>query len=214
VAALTRARARGLAALLGFAALACASASPVAIESLPGPEPGRAVKRIAVAPPVVSPRAGIVEADATSVIGSRVVEALAGQPEIEYVTPDEVAVWLEQRGLALATDPQQLGGELARTFGADAVLYAIVHDYVSRIGGDHGATRPAAVGFDLELRLPEGTRIWAGSYREEQRSLSDDVLSLPRAAERHFTWVDAPGLAAYGARELVRSLGEERSRWR
>jgi hypothetical protein len=201
--------------LLGLAALACASASPVAIESLPGPEPGRAVKRIAVAPPVVSPRAGIVEADAISVIGSRVVEALAAHPEIEYVTPDEVALWLEQRGLSLATsDPQQLGGELARTFGADAVLYAIVHDYVSRIGGEHGATRPAVVGFDLELRLPEGTRIWAGSYREEQQSLSDDVLSLPRAAERRFTWLDAPALAAYGARELVRSLGEERSRWR
>jgi len=214
VAALTRRFARALPALLGIAVLGCASA-PVEIQRLGAPEPGHAVKRIAVAPPIVAPGARIVESDAGAVIGSRLVEALAGQPEIEYVTPGEVESSLAQRGLSLhASDPQQIGAELARTFGADAVLYATIHDYVSRIGGTRGATRPATVGFDLELRLADGTRLWAGSYREQQQALFDDLLSLPRAAERGFTWLDAPALAAYGSRELVRSLAQERRQWK
>jgi hypothetical protein len=95
----------------------------------------------------------------------------------------------------------------------DAVLFGVVHHYSSRLGGEHGATRPAYVWFDLELRTPNGARIWAGTYRENQTSLAEDLFSLPRAIQRGFVWLDAPALAAYGARELVASLAEERRRW-
>jgi pimeloyl-ACP methyl ester carboxylesterase len=203
------------AALVAGLVLACASASPLVIEELPGPGPGVRVGRIAVPPPIVDPRARAIEPDAVAVIGSRLVEALATQGELELVGPEEVATWLSQRGLALdQASPQQLGGELALAFGADAVLFGVVRRYVSRVGGPHGATQPAAVWFDLELRLPEGTPVFRGSYREEQQALSDDVLSLPRAAERGFEWLDAPGLATYGSRELVRALAEERRKWK
>jgi hypothetical protein len=201
-----------LAALL---TLACASASPLVIEELPGPGPNVRVGRIAVPPPVVDPRARAVEPDAARVIGSRLVEALAAEGELELVGPDEVGTWLSQRGLALdRASPQRLGSELAHAFGADAVLFGVVRRYVSRVGGPHGATQPAAVWFDLELRLPDGTPVFRGSYREEQQALADDLLSLPRAAERSFEWLDAPGLSAYGARELVRALAQERRKWK
>jgi hypothetical protein len=173
------------------------------------------VDRIAVPPLLVDPRARAVEPDAVEMIGSRLVEALAAQGEFAYVSPDEVEIWLSQRGLSLRdTDPKRLGAELAHAFGAEAVLFGVVRGYRSRVGGPHGALLPAAVWFDLELRLPDGTRIWAGSFREEQKSLAEDLLSLPRAVERRFVWLDAPSLAAYGARELVRALAEERRRWK
>jgi hypothetical protein len=173
------------------------------------------VNRIALAPLVVAPSARQVEPDATEMIGSRLVEALAEQGEIEYVAPDEVSRWLSQRGMSPGNaNPQQLGAELARAFGADAVLFGVVRTYSARVGGEHGATHPASVWFDLELRLPDGARIWAGSFHEDQKSLSEDLLSLPRAAERGFEWLDASSLAAYGARELVGALAQERRRWR
>ena len=212
MAALTRRVAK---ALLGVLALACASASPVSIETLPGPGPGIRVERIAVPPPLMDPRARAIEPDAVQMIGSRLVEALAAQGEIAYVAPDEVEIWLSGHGLSLRdADPQRLGGELAQAFGVDAVLFCVVRRYRSRVGGPHGAMRPAAVSFDLELRLPDGARIWAGSFREEQKSLAEDLLSLPRAWERGFEWLDAPSLAAFGARELVGVLAEERRRWK
>jgi hypothetical protein len=200
--------------------LACST--PISVEALAGPGPGHPVNRIAVAPLLVAPqveragaRAGAVEPGAAEMVGSRVVEALAEQGEIAYVAPAEVALWLERSGLSMrGDDPQRLGGELARAFGVDAILFGRVRRYLSRVGGTHGATRPASVWFDLELRLPDGTRVWAGSYREEQKSLAEDLLSLPRAAQRGFTWLDAPSLAAYGARELIAKLAQERRRWK
>lgn len=204
---------RPLAALLGALALGCASASPVTSELVPGA--GMRVNRIAVPPLLVDPHGQRVEADAAQMIGSRLVEALAAQSELSYVGPDEVEIWFSQRGLSVRdTDPQRLGGELAHAFGSDAVLFGVVHGYSSRVGGPHGATRPASVWFDLELRAADGARLWTGTYHERQESLSENLFSLPLAWERGFEWLDAPNLAAYGARELVQALIEERRRWR
>jgi hypothetical protein len=212
VAALSGSRTRA-AALLSGLLLGCAS--PVTVEESPGPGAGVRIDRIALAPLQVDPAAKEVESDAASVIGSRLVEALAAQHDVGYVSPDEVALWLDQRGLPVAdTAAQRVGGELARAFGADAVLFGVVRRYRSRVGGPHGAVRPAAVWFDVELRLPSGERIWNATYHEEQKPLSDDLFQLPRAAQRGFEWLDAPALASEGARELVRALLAERSTWR
>jgi hypothetical protein len=187
----------------------------VSIEALPGPGAGQSIGRIAVAPLVVAPGARKIEPDGPAVIASRLVQALSQRGDIDYVGPGEVEQWLSRRGLSPSrSDPQQIGGELARAFGAQAVLFGVVHHYSSRVGGARGASRPAFVWFDLELRLPDGSRIWAGSYREDQPSLSEDLLSLPRAAQRGFAWLDAPRLAEYGARELVASLAQERRKWK
>jgi len=204
---------RAAGALLGALALGCAGTSPVSSEVIPGSVVH--VERIAVSPLLVDTHARRVEPDAAEIIASRLVEALAAQSEIAYVGPDEVGLWLSQRGLSVRdSDPQRLGGELAHAFGADAVLFGVVRGYSARIGGPHGATRPAAVWFDLELRAPDGTRLWTGTYHEQQKSLSEDLLSLPLAWQRGFEWLDAPELTEYGSRELVRQLVEECRRWK
>lgn len=204
---------RAGAALLGALALGCASGSLVSTEVIPGPVVH--VARIALPPLLVDPHARRVEPDAAEMIASRLVEALAAQSEIAYVGPDEVELWLAQRGLSLRdTDPRRLGGELAHAFGADAVLFGVVRAYLARVGGPHGATHPAAVWFELELRAPDGTRLWTGSYHEQQKSLSEDLLLLPLAWERGFEWLDAPELAEYGSRQLVSKLVAECRKWK
>ena len=209
MAALTRAAV----ALLGALALGCASASLVSSEVIPGTVVR--VERIALPPLLVDTHARHVEPEAAEMIASRLVEALAAQGELAYVGPDEAALWLSQRGLSVRdSDPQRLGGELAHAFGADAVLFGVVRGYSARIGGPHGATRPATVWFELELRAPDGTRLWTGTYHEQQKSLSEDLLSLPLAWERGFEWLDASQLAEYGSRELVQALVEECRKWK
>jgi hypothetical protein len=202
-------------ALFWTVTLSCVSASPVSIEALPGPGPGTHVGRIAVVPLIADPGGRKIEPDGPEIVTTRVVEALAMRKDIDFVAPTEVETWLVRHGRpAKTSDPQTIGSELARVFGADAVLFGVVHHYSSRLGGERGATRPAFVWFDLELRVPSGARIWAGSYREDQASLTEDLLSLPRAAQRGFTWLDSPGLAQYGARELIAKLAQERRKWK
>jgi len=195
--------------------LSCAIGSPVSIERLAGPKGGTRIGRIAVVAMVAAPGARAVEPDGPAVVSARVAEALAMRGDFDFIGPDEVGPRLARRGLSLEnSDPGRIGAELVYSFGADAVLFGVVHRYSSRLGGERGATRPGFVWFDLELRTPEGTRIWAGTYRENQPSLAEDLLSLPRAIQRGFIWLDSPALAAYGARELVASLAEERRKWK
>jgi hypothetical protein len=97
---------------------------------------------------------------------------------------------------------QEVREKVTTAFSPDALLLGRVRRFDERKGGE----QPAAVGFDLELRAPDGALLWSGSYDETQRSLSEDLGSFGRASERGFRWVSADALASYGARELVRQL--------
>lgn len=215
MAALTRGAARPLPWLAGALTLSCVVGSPISIEALPGPQTGTRIARIAFVGMSAAPGARGVEAEGPGVVSARVVEAFAMRGDVDFVGPAEVGPRLSRRGLSLEkSDPRRIGAELAQVFGADAVLFGVVHHYSSRLGGKRGATRPGFVWFELELRTPGGERIWAGTYRENQPSLAEDLFSLPRAVQRGFVWLDSPALAAYGARELIASLAEERRKWR
>ncbi len=208
-------------ALLALALAACADRpDPLRVERGARPPGGLAIDSIAIAPlrsapQVDRPGAAVVDVEAGGVemVGARLVGALAAVEGLEIVPPDETGRWLRANGLADAA-PARLDAELARSFGADAVLHGRVRRYLSRIGGPRGAQRPAAVWFELELRLPDGTRLWRGSWDERQVAVSEDLFSLGRAIDRDFAWVEAPRLVGDGVRALVADLMGERRRWR
>jgi hypothetical protein len=198
-----------------------AAPQPLHVERLPPVAAGVRVNTIAIvpfasAPQVDRPGAPVVDVEdgGIAIVSARVVEALSEVGDLAVTPPEETARWLEANGRALQDSPARLGSELASAFGADAILYGRVRRYRSRIGSTRGASRPASVWFELELRLPDGVRIWAGSYDEQQEALSENLLSLPRAADRGFAWVDASRLSSDGARALVAALLEERRHWR
>ena len=209
-------RARG--AVPALVALLCAAcAAPRFVDSqVAAGGYGARVGKVAVAPFVPDERhAADVEPDGPALVRSRVFEALDDLTGWEVVPPGEVERWLAREEVAVGdAEPSEVGDELRRAFGADAVLYGSVRRYLSREGGPRGAQRPASVWFELELRLPGGERLWHGSYRERQAAVSDNLLALPRAIGRGFRWVDASGLAREGALELVEDLAREQRTWR
>ena len=194
---------------------------PLHVEHGARPAGGISVDTIAVAPfrpaaQVERPGARVsdVEEGGIDMVSARVLQALLAVEDLEVAPPEETGRWLQANGLGEDAERAQIERELARSFGADAILHGRVRRYLSRIGGERGAKRPAAVWFELELRLPDGTRLWSGTWDERQVAVSEDLFSLGRAIERDFTWVNAPRLVADGARALIADLLAERQRWR
>ena len=171
------------------------------------PESPPTLRKLVILPFANDPApGGTVESDASSVVATRVLEALTQETDLEIIPPEEAA---RVRGVA----GEATGEELRHQFGIDAVLTGVVRRYVERSGGPGGSSRPAAVWFSLELRLPDGALLWSGTYDETQQALSDDLGSLGRAWQRGFRWVTAADLAGYGARQLARELAADTAPW-
>ena len=191
---------------LALSAMLFACAAPITIE-LPELEQRPTVHKIVVMPFTRDPaRGGVVQGDADAVVTTRVLQALTQETNLDVVPPGEAA-----RVGAPGTTPS--GAELRKQFGVDAILTGVVHRYVERIGGPSGAMKPASVSFTMELRTPDGELLWAGTYEEAQKALSEDLGSIKRAWSRGFRWVTAADLAGYGARQLSLALAEDLALW-
>ncbi len=191
---------------LALSALLFACAAPISIQ-LPELQQPPTVHKIVVLPFTSDPaRGGVVQGDADAVVTTRVLQALTQETALEIVPPGEAA-----RVGAAGTTPS--GAELRKQFGVDAILTGEVHRYTERIGGPSGAMKPASVSFTMELRTPDGELLWAGTYEEAQKALSEDLGSIKRAWSRGFRWVTAADLAGYGARQLSLALAEDLALW-
>lgn len=194
------------AARLALSALLFACAAPISIE-LPDLQQTRPVHKIALLPFTTDPlRGALVQGDGDAVVTTRVLQALTQETNLDVVPPGEAA----HVGAAGKTPS---GAELRKQFGVDAILTGVVHRYVERIGGPSGAMKPASVSFTMELRTPDGELLWAGTYEEAQKALSEDLGSIKRAWSRGFRWVTAADLAGYGARQLSLALADDLALW-
>lgn len=198
---------------VGLVALAVACATPVLTQTLPAAE-GRSVQLVSVAPPrtalsaqVASSGNGQNDSDAGKVVVAQLLEALNRSARYEAISPAEVRTALRGAGISPASaTPAAVGRVVQQAFGADSVLFMEVRRYLPRRGGKRGAVQPASVWFELNLRAPDGTLLWKGSYDETQQGLTDDLLGFQRAVARRFRWVSSEELAAYGASELVERM--------
>ena len=201
--------------LLSMAVLGCAT--PV-VHSQPPAVSDHKVTLVAVVPMSFEPfdprdvLTGDEAVVASETVTARVATALVQWGGLEAVPPGDTQLWLQN--VSAPSDPRRLGRELSSAFGVDAILTGRVRRYSPREGGPRGASRPASVWFDLELRTPGGELLWEASYDEVQRSVSEDPGSFGRWRERGFRWVTAEELTRYGARELMQELGEVRSAWK
>jgi hypothetical protein len=199
--------------------LAAACATPVRVTL--APPAGLHLRRIALVPFLVSyaPHPGepldTTPAHAADLVTAQVLESLASNDGLQVVPPSEVAPVLAETGfVAPRADPRRTGQLLRARFDADAYLTGTVRRFRERVGGPEGATSPASVWLDLELRGPEGELLWRGIYEETQRSLSDNLLGLGLAWDRGFRWLTAEELALYGARTLVARLSQSGVAWK
>jgi hypothetical protein len=208
---------RELLALLAVeVALFLACSSPIRVESLAAMSE-RPIHKLAVVPfePQIPLTAGGPADEAATYVTSRVLESLSDQERFVVIPPGEVLHALGARGQSgLPSAPDEIGGSLAATFGVDALVFGQVRRFNKRTGGAKGASRPASVRFDMELRGEDGALLWRGVYDETQRSISEDLGSFSLAMSRGFRWVTAEELAGYGARELVAAMSEAVRSWR
>lgn len=187
-----------------LAAAGCAQKDELA-PAAKGPEV--AVSGIAVLP--VRPVADLEEspsfADENILIsGSRVLdglmqETLAGKAGVHFVAA-------AQAGKEMAGTNLETARRIATQHGCNAVLETTLSRYSERVGGDYGVKQPAAVTFAYKLyEVGEGRVLCHGRFDEQQQSLMENLLALPKTQSRGLVWLTAEELARDGLKE---KLGE------
>jgi hypothetical protein len=153
--------------------------------------------------------------EAATFATSRALKALSAEGDLVVIPPAEVLQALGGVERTTPTsEPREVGPTLASTFGADALVFGRVRRFVERTGGAKGATRPASVGLDLELRSVDGALLWRGIYDERQKSVSENPGGFSQARSRGFRWLTAEELAESGTRELVHQMSLAIRSWR
>jgi len=169
--------------------------------------------RIAVLPVVVAARSsgqepsgeGQVAPGAAAVITRELYETLEQQTNYELVAGATV----DQALAASAESPSTPAAwqALAGTLNADAILRGTVTLYREREGSHLSISRSSAIGLELWLvGGRDGRLLWSGRYHEVQRSVSEEVRTLPLAWERGFRWLTAQELADYAVTALIKTL--------
>lgn len=86
----------------------------------------------------------------------------------------------------------------------NAVLETTLSRYSERVGGDYGVKQPAAVTFAYKLyEVGEGRVLCHGRFDEQQQSVMENLLTLPKAQSRGFSWLTAEELARDGLKERL-----------
>jgi len=169
------------------------------------PPPDAARVRCLVMLPFVGVQ-GRVATESVELVAARVLAELAELEGYRVISPVEVRMaLLGPQSIDAPLEALDASGRarLVGAFAPDALLFGRVRRFQER---DERGLGRSAVAFDLRLEAPDGSRLWSGSYAEEQRGLLEDLRSLVRAWSVGFRSVPPERLAAEGARALVSEL--------
>lgn len=138
--------------------------------------------------------------DGSQVIHALLKEALADKSGIRFV------VATAQADKAAKEETRIKGLDAARQIasqqGCNTILETTLSRYHERVGGDYGVKQPAAVTFAYKLYEVEGGRVLChGRFDEQQQSVMENLLSLPKAQSRGLVWLTAEDLARDGIKE-------------
>jgi hypothetical protein len=93
---------------------------------------------------------------------------------------------------------------IAAQQGCNAVLETTLSRYSERVGSDYGVKQPAAVTFAYKLyETSEGKVLCHGRFEEQQQSLMENLLALPKTKSRGLVWLTAEELARDGLKEKL-----------
>lgn len=135
-------------------------------------------------------------AEGSQAMNGLLKEVLAGQQaKVRFVAEDQTTV----SGAGLSQARQRVGKS-----GCNAALEISLSRYAERVGGDYGVKRPAAVTFAYKLyETGEGRVLCHGRFDEQQQTVMENLLTLPKAKNRGLTWLTAEELAREGLRERL-----------
>ena len=96
---------------------------------------------------------------------------------------------------------------LAQHKGADSLILGFLYAFRDRSGGDYGVESPAHVAFELVLvQADTGRIIWQRTFKETQKSLSEDLLQLKNFIKRRGRWVSAQEMAKGALKEMLKTV--------
>ena len=188
----------GLAVCCLLAAAGCAQKEDLASVNK---EPDFTVSGIAVLPvkPVVDLDESVGAKDLQGgswVMDSLIKEVLAGKSGVRFVSTTQ-AENMEDVGHAL-----EAARRIAAKQNCNAILETTLSRYNERVGGEYGAKQPAAVTFAYKLYEVQGGRVLChGRFDEQQQSLMENLLNLPKTQSRGLVWLTAEELARDGLKE-------------
>ncbi len=188
-----------------FAVAGCAQkegAAPVA------PDVGITVSCIAVMP--VQPGVAIEElaspaevktlTDGSQVMSGMLKQFLTGKAKVWFVPDAQAQAGINENAADRLTSIRRIAEES----GCNAVLETTLSRYSERVGGDYGVKQPAAVTFAYKLyEVGEGRMLCHGRFDEQQQSVMENLLTLPKAKTRGLTWLTAEELLRAGLQERL-----------
>ncbi len=137
--------------------------------------------------------------------GSQVMDGLLkqffqGQPKIRFVSQTQARINEDNSALDSLTGARQIAGQV----GCNTILETTLSQYTERVGGQYGAKQPAAVTFTYRLyEVGEGKVLCHGRFDEQQQSLMENLLTLPKAKKRGLSWLTAEELLREGVQEKL-----------
>jgi len=131
------------------------------------------------------------------VMDGLIKEALADKSGVRFIT---TPLQVEHKGGGF-TDLEK-ARDIAAQQECNTLLEVTLSRYVERIGGDYGVRQPAAVTFAYRLyEVGEGRVLCHGRFDEQQQSVMENLLTLPKAQSRGLVWLTAEDLARDGIKE-------------
>lgn len=96
---------------------------------------------------------------------------------------------------------------LGRQEGADTIMIGYLYAFRDRSGGDFGAERPSHVALELVMmQSGSGRIVWHRSFKEIQKSLSENLLQLKSFIKRKGRWVSAQEMAKGALKEMLQTV--------
>jgi hypothetical protein len=137
--------------------------------------------------------------DGSQVMNGLLKEVLAGKPGVRFVT--EQSRTGSNEG---AVNKLEAARRIAAQQGCNTILETTLSRYNERVGGDYGVKQPAAVTFAYKLyEVGEGRVLCHGRFDEQQQSVMENLLALPKAQSRGLIWLTAEELARDGLQERL-----------
>jgi hypothetical protein len=94
--------------------------------------------------------------------------------------------------------------QMGRKLDADAVVSGKIFRFRKRVGTSYAVDTPASVAFSMYLlRVLDGQMIWAGSFDETQKPLSENLLHISTWAKRGARFLTAEELAHSGLTKVM-----------
>lgn len=141
--------------------------------------------------------------DGATFLDSVMADELGGRAEFKLLTENQLDAILGDPWGGILQQVRDVG----RATGCGAVLEISLSEYRERVGSTMSAETPAATAFSMELiGVESGVVLWASSFEESQKALSEDIFSFKKAQKRGFKWLTVQELSRDGLKSRLQEF--------